>query len=411
MSNSGWHDLSLAIFALIIAIGIFMGQGLIIAFGVMGMVAGAISVFWNRIALEDVHYERHLPQRRAVIGEDLPMTVSLTNRKPVPLTRVRVDDELPEALRVTEGDVTHNVTTNLQRLRHSTSMSWYERISWSYTLQCKERGMYRIGPAQIESGDPFGFLHTRTTAPHQDSILVYPRIIPLDELGIPAARPLGEARGGIRMFQDLSRPMGLRDYQQGDSLKIVDWKATAKAQMLQVRTFEPSSTFTVILVVAVDTTSPHWASYAPEDLERVVTIAASMAAYAAERQYIIGLFSNDMPISPSMPMTVRPGRGPDQLAEILGALATTRFYAFGPMSSQLAEHGRRFPLGATVVVVTAFLPREFVDTLSVLKHHGHRIVVMYVGEQDCPDMPDGMLVYHLRDHLLELEEAREALAG
>ena len=232
---------------------------------------------------------------------------------------------------------------------------------------------------------------------------MYPRVVPLEELGIPAARPLGDVRGGVRIIQDLSRPSGLRDYQQGDPLKIVDWKATAKTQSLQVRTFEPSTSVNIILVVAVDTAEPYWAAYQPEVLERVITAAASAAAYAAEREYTMGLFSNDMPVMAERPMVVPPSRGRDQLGVILGALATTRAFALGPMASRLAQHSRRFPMGATLVVATAFVPPEFVDTLNDLKRRAYKIVVLYVGEGPCPEMAEGVLVHEVRDNLVRLE--------
>ena len=405
MHGRFWHEAWVFFFAFIVVAGVVAGHGLVIGFGVMGLLAGVISWAWNRVALDEVVYERQVAEHRVFIGEEIPITVALTNKKPMPLTWIRVDDEVPDALEVVEGDVSVNVRPNVQSLHHSTSMAWYERIRWNYRLRCTRRGLYRLGPAHVESGDPFGFLRSRKTHPRQDPVLVYPRIFPLDELGIPADRPLGEVRGGLPIFQDPSRPSGLREYQIGDPLKIVDWKSTAKMQALHVRTYEPSTTFTVILVVAIDTAKPYWGSYIPEDLERVVSAAASAAAYAAERHYTLGLFSNDVPGIPGQPMAVAPSRGRDQLSVILGALATTRPYAIGPMYEQLAQESRRFPMGATLVVSAAFIPPEFVQTLNDLKHRGYRMVVMYVGEGPCPALDPGILVYELREHFLQMEEA------
>ncbi len=410
-SGHYWHDFWVAFFVIVVAGGLFMGQGLVIGFGLMGLVAGAISWAWNRLALDDVTYERHLPLQRVFLGEEVSMTVALTNKKPVPLAWIRVDDELPDALMVVGGDVSANVRPKIQALRHQTSMAWYERIHWDYRLRCTQRGLYRIGPASIESGDPFGFLRSRRNTPHQDYLMVYPKVYALEELDIPPVRPLGDVKGGLQICPDPSRPSGHRDYERGDPLKTVDWKATARMQRLQVRTYEPSSMHTVILVVAVDTTTPFWGAYLPKDLELVITAAASVAAYAAERRYNVGLFSNDVPVMLGTPMTVPPSMGREQLSVILGALATIRPYALGPMSSHLARHYRRFPFGATVVVSTAFLPPEFVDTLRDLRQRGYKIVVVYVGDEDCPELAEGIIVYKLRDHLTRLEAEGEALAG
>ena len=380
---------------------------MVIAFGVMGLVSGAIAIVWSRLSLEDVTYERQLPEQHVFIGDVVRITLALTNKKPLPLPWVRVEDQFPEALEVIGGDVVENMYARVQWLRHSTSLAWYERVCWHYQIRCTRRGLYRIGPATIESGDPFGFMSNRISEPGRDSILVYPRVISLPELGVPAARPLGETRGGIRMFQDPSRPMGLREYQRGDPLNAVDWKATARLQRIQVRTFEPSSALTVIVVVAVDTTERYWTADRPDALERVVTAAASFASYAIEQDHVLGLFSNDMQSIGGRSMTVPSGRGREQLGHVMRALAIVRSLAVSPMASHLAEYSRAFPVGATIVVSTAFIAPGLVEALRDLKKKGYKIVVLYVGEGSCPDLGDGILVHELREHLENMEGALE----
>ena len=158
------------------------------------------------------------------------------------------------------------------------------------------------------------------------------------------------------------------------------------------------------MVVAVDTKEPYWESYAPEDLERVLIVATSVASHATELDYSIGLFTNDMPIPVNQPMIVPPGNGPDQLGRILEELATVREYAFGPMSERLGENVRHFPIGSTIAIVTAFISPSFVNSIVGLRRRGHKIVVLYVGKERCPDLEDGIVVHNLRDHLIELEE-------
>ena len=405
LSGHFWHDLWIAFFLFLIVVGLLASQALLIAFGVMGLLAGAVSAAWNKLALEDLFYERHLPRRRVFVGEEVPLTIVLTNRKPVPLAWVNIEDELPTALEVVEGDADVRPLARVQALRHSLSMAWYEKVRWEYRLKCTRRGLYRIGPARIESGDPFGFLHSQMVGPGEDSIIVYPRVFPLEELGMPAARPLGDVRQGTPIYPDPSRPSGIRDYQRGDPIKTVDWKATARAHRMQVRVFDPSSTATVVLAVAIDTVEPHWAAYVPRALERVVTTAASVATHAAEQHYALGLFSNDMPVPLGKSMAVPPSQNPDQLAEVLSAIATFRAFSVGPMYRHLAEHSKRFPHGSTIALITAFLPSKFVDTLGDLKYRGYKILVIYVGQEACPVLPEGVVVHDLSDHMARLEES------
>ncbi|HJO82358.1 MAG TPA: DUF58 domain-containing protein, partial [SAR202 cluster bacterium] len=296
MFDQFWHDIWIILFVLLIIIGVFAGQGLVIGLGAMGLVVAGISWVWNKLSLEEVAYTRKISQSRVFIGEDTTLAITVTNRKPLPLGRLEITDEVPEELLVADAEISPSANPRYNVMRHTTSLAWYERISWEYKVTANHRGFYRIGPARLESGDLFGFFNSEARASDNDYLLVYPQVVPLPELGIPAVRPLGETRGGIAIFQDPSRPAGIRDYQLGDPLKTVDWKLSARMQRLQVRTFEPSSSFTVVLVVVVETAERSWEGYSPTNLERVITTAASLASYVSEKQYSLGLFSNGAPI-------------------------------------------------------------------------------------------------------------------
>ena len=205
-SRFNWLALLVVAFTAIVVVGLFIAEGVVVAFGVMGLVASAISMGWNRVALEDLSYDMEVSHQRVEVGETVPITVSLVNRKPVPLVWVKVEDEFPNAVKVVGGDVIQNSNTKIQSLRHLTSMGWYERIRWDYEVKCTKRGLYRMGPATLESGDPFGFVRTQKIQHHRSNILVLPQIVPLTDLGLPAVRPLGEVRGGDRIYEDVTRP-------------------------------------------------------------------------------------------------------------------------------------------------------------------------------------------------------------
>lgn len=407
MLNQVWHDLWILLFVILIIIGVFTSQGLIIGFGSMGLLVAGISWMWNRLALEEVYYERQLSHQRVFIGEEIKISISLTNKKPIPLGRVSVEDEIPQSVEMPGADIVASPNPDTQTLRHSTSMAWYEKVSWEYSLTPSRRGFYRIGPARIESGDLFGFFKSEETVQDSDYLLVYPQTVTLPELGLPAVRPLGETKGGPRIYEDASRPQGLRDYQRGDPLNIIDWKATARFQELQVRTFEPSVNMNVTLAVAVDTTAHYWEGYSPAYLERIITTAASVARYASEMQYTLGMFSNGTPVLADRPMKIPPSRSPEQLTIILEALATIQPLAMGAMSSQLGENWRRFPMGSTIVLVTAYIPEELVEVVHTMRRNGHKIVVLNIGSEEPPYFEDNVIAYNLHEHFDALELAGE----
>ena len=403
MFSQFWQDFWVLLFAVLILVGVFAGKAPVLAFGVMGLSVSGIALMWNRIALERVAYERRFSRQRVFIDEEITITMTLANSKPVPLGRIKIEDEIPDGIEIEEADLVAG--PNVRTLRLHTSVAWYERIRWSYRVKARRRGIYYIGPARMESGDLFGFFASRRTASEQDYILVYPRVITLDALGLPASRPLGEVRGGMTIFPDPSRPAGVREYQRGDPQKLIDWKASAKAQRLQARTFDPSSSNTVVLVVVIETTERSWEGYSPTNLERVITAAASVAAYAAERRYSLGLFSNGAAILSDRPMKIGPSRSADQLTMILEALATIRPLGMGAMAPQLAEHARSLPMGATLVLVASLMPPDLADTVSTLRERGHGIVILNAGDGEFTGLPQEVPLHNVGGYLEGLEFA------
>ena len=87
-------------------------------------------------------------------------------------------------------------------------------------------------------------------------MIVYPKVVPLSDLGIPSFHALGDSRSYVPLHEDLSLPSTIREYRRGDPLNRVAWKESAKAQDLRVRTFDPSASVTVMLAVCVENHFP-----------------------------------------------------------------------------------------------------------------------------------------------------------
>lgn len=369
----------------------------------MGLLVAGISWLWNRLSLKEVEYERNVHQNRVFIGEETTLSISITNGKPIPLGRVEIIEQFPEEIQVADANISLSPNRRVHVIRLFTSMSWYERITWVYKIKSHQRGFFRLGPARIESGDLFGFFTSHMDVTHNDYLLVYPQIVPLPELGLPATRPLGDTKGGISIFDDPTRPQGIRDYQVNDPLKRVDWKISAKTNGLKVRTYDPSSSHVTILVVVVETTLRTWEGYNPVYLERVITASASIASYAFEMRYSLGLFSNGTPILADRPMKIPPARNNEQLSVILEALATIRPVPMGPMASQLNLHAKQFPIGATLAIVVALINSALMSSINDLTQQGYKLVVIFVGDEDRPELPNNVTVYEIGEYFRQLE--------
>ena len=398
-----WQEFWVLLFIALLATGLISGKGVLVAFGATGMLAMAVSWLWNSVALSEVTLERHLSQTHTFAGEEIRMVLSVTNGKPVPLGWLHIQDRLPLDVSVVDARSNVRQEGTYQVLEQSTAISWYEKVSWAYSIKSDRRGYYRFGPATLDSGDIFGFYRKRMVSERADRLIVYPKVVPLSDLGIPSFHALGDSRSYVPLHEDLSLPSTIREYRRGDPLNRVAWKESAKAQDLRVRTFDPSASVTVMLAVCVETTSRRWEGFIPELLERTVTASASIAAYAFERRHAVGLISNGSIIESTRSMRLDPSRSPSQLSQIMEALATIQPVLLRPMARFLEEEARSFPNGSTVVVAAAFMPPELVDSIRSMRRTGHPVLVVYAGDEQPPELPEDVVVHNVGAYLGRME--------
>tara|TARA_B100000959_G_scaffold48613_2_gene49949 strand:+ start:13248 stop:14483 length:1236 start_codon:yes stop_codon:yes gene_type:complete len=407
MVKKFWNDCWVLIIIALVIIGLFSGQGLILGLSVMSLVVVFVAWLWNKVSLENVEYIRVIPQKRVFIGETVPFSVELHNKKPIPLPRIDTVDDIPSALNLNGPDIRPSSTVDAVSMTHSASISAYQRTAWEYSVQAKKRGFHRLGSVNIYGGDIFGLFDSKKTIATRDYILVYPQILKLPDLGMPESRPLGEKITNLTIYQDISWNRGIRTYEKGDSLNTVDWKYTAKKSELMVKTFESTSKSDVILAVSVETSSKVWEGYSPVNLERVVAASASIANYCSEEGFNLGFFSNGTPVLSDLPMRIPASQSEDQLKVILETLATIGPISSGPMSENLNKWYRNFPFGSTVVVVTSFITDQLLASLRNISKFGCRVVLINVANEPSYSAADNILIYELGTHFSEMESKGE----
>ena len=208
-----------------------------------------LTKFWNHFAFRDVTHSRSLSRHRAFIGDTLDYTISLTNEKIVPLIWVDIQDSFPAELELLGASLRGTGTELTKEHRITSSLLPYQRVSWKYSLRCDHRGYHRIGPARLRSGDIFGFTAAEVHLTQVEHLLVYPRLVELEQLVWPSEHPLGESKGHLPIYQDSSRFIGLRDYDPSDPMKHIDWKATARRSTIQTKKYEPVVALKVLIAL------------------------------------------------------------------------------------------------------------------------------------------------------------------
>jgi uncharacterized protein (DUF58 family) len=323
---------------------------------------------WARRSLASLAITRSHDQR-VFLGESLTVEVEVQNRGWLPVLWLHLSDTIPAGL----GAGT--------TFRHILSLLPHERLELSYTLNSRRRGYYPFGPLVSRGGDLLGTKTYENRYEKDDFVIVYPRIVTLQELGFPSQSPSGNLPSRERLFEDPSRIRGVRDYQPGDSLKRMDWKTSARVGRLQVRRFEPAIALeTAIFLNLSREDYPPTQRFVATELG--IVVAASLAVHVVEKRQAVGLFSNgqdplaeEMQTMPSVPLR----KGREHLMRLLDLLARIELPPENGVAPFLTTLGRRslgLPWGSTVVVITALEAEGLLDTLLALRRRGMVVILV-----------------------------------
>ena len=400
---------SISIFSLLIVCGFALSEGGLVGLGVMGNLMIGIAWAWNRLSLEDVKYSRVISSNRTFAGESLQLRISISNDKPLPLSRVKVMDYIPADAWVHGAITAATANPDSMKLVHSCAIGWYETVEWNYEVLFPHRGHYPVGPIELQSGDLFGLFKSEALEQLVTHVWVYPNKapIPAGMINLSPKKPIGELRTRSWIFHDSTRFAGIRDYRFGDSVRHVDWKATARGQTLKVREFESEAQHSVILALNLDTLGLGWRGYSSVHLENVVSVAASLAETGLDLGYSVGLITNGTSVVEERPMSVPASRNPKQGTRIYDVLAMVGRYLAGSIESVIAKEKARFPYGSTLVLVTADYS-ESLNTMmqSLMKLH-YSPVVVYVGDSEHTMPASSVPFYDVRQELDLWNEAKK----
>ncbi len=402
---------------LIIA-SILLHQPLFLVGGIILLMVLAITDIWARYCLQDVTYQRHLSEQRVLFGEEIVLAISIENTKLLPLPWLELEETFPLTLTIKGHQPQRRLYNNLVTLECLFSLRWYDRVTRRYTIQGHKRGIHKIGPATLYSGDIFGFLRRAAQVSHLDYILVYPLVVPLSSFHLPTRHPFGDHRAPRRVLEDPMRVIGMRDYAYSDSLRRVDWKATARTMQLQSKIYEATTTYTLsIFLNAATHLDTHYGVH-PGLLELSICAAASVSDWAFDQGYAVGLYANTIMHIPDeevhagmleeqniqavvteqlkrrrirLPASNRQ----EQRKRIMDALARIQDYLGTNIEEVLLGERAHLVVGSTIIVITSTISEALTDVLIHLRRSGNAVTILFVGNNPPPTKLAGITIYHL----------------
>lgn len=194
---------------------------------------------------------------------------------------------------------------------------------WRAEVECRRRGVFRLGPHVLHLQDPLGLFDLQVDFPHHDVVLIYPRVVELPRLALPHGNTQGSDRRR-RPLRGVQPAATVTEYRPGDSLRHVHWRTSAHRGRLMVKELEtePSGDVWVVLDLYG---GAHSGSGPSSTLETSIILAASLAAelLSGREQRAVGLLAaGRAPASgQTQPWLIPPLPGQAQLWQMMAALA------------------------------------------------------------------------------------------
>lgn len=384
-------DLAAIVLTIIAVIGLWDGRPLTTFICAMILLVALVSRVWARICLNDIHYRPAPSSRRLVQGDRFELSLQVENRKPIPLPWLQIREIIPSGLSLSDRNTSDTLRTFNGGIEviETIGLGGYERANLTVDLTATRRGHYTFGPAHIRSGDIFGFYRSDRRLPlGRTDMIVFPKTIALPVLAVPAQRPFGDTTIRHPYSEDMTRPSGLREFRPGDGARKVDWKASAKRRELFVRTYDPSVSHCVVIIVDCITNSDTYWRTDTEALENSIGTAATIVTRCLKQRYRLGFVCNGTPMSGETPPVMAPSSHKGRLFEVMSCLAAAGAITTRSVETLIERHGpSALPEDASIVYIGSARLDSTADFLRRKREQGHPVQVLYTGQSEPPRIP------------------------
>jgi uncharacterized protein (DUF58 family) len=190
---------------------------------------------WVRLANRPFRIRRGWGDREHLEGDDVPVVVELDasgSVQPAAATLVERVGRLGEQRQALR--------------RHG------RRLSVRYVLARLPRGRYAFEDVRVEIADPFGLESVAVALPAPGALLVYPRLVRLERLFSETGAHAHDGRRLLLRRHSGFELHGVREYEQGESLRRVHWRSTARRGQLMVKELEDAPRDEIAVLLDAD---------------------------------------------------------------------------------------------------------------------------------------------------------------
>ncbi len=311
------------------ALGVGLGERALLSIGIAVLVLPLFAALATGRARYRIRCLRKITPTRVPAGQHATVSLRLENISRLPTGLLLAEDTVPYPLGTRPRFV-------LERIEQGGAREL------SYPIQSSSRGRFTVGPLRVRVADAFGLVELGHSFAEHSVLVVTPAITALPRTALAGSwhgEGSGRTRTAATAGEDDVVPRGYRD---GDELRKVHWRSTARHGELMVRREEQRWRNRAVLLL--DTRASAHAGTGPgSSFEFAVSAVASIGVHLTQAGLDGHLITDRGTAS-------APGRFEDILLDSLAVIKTSR-------GTELTHgmDGMHGPAGGLLVVVAGRL--------------------------------------------------------
>lgn len=268
--------------------------------------------YWRKNLSADITFSKST----AVEGEEVNLLETVVNKKLLPLPLLKVKFMTSKYLEFQDG-TNSSITDNYYR-NDLLPIMMYQKLTRTLPFVCSHRGYYSITALELVCSDIFISFEGVLTKKMEATLYVFPKPVDTNKLTPPFRKMLGTLLTKRYLNEDPFEFRSIREYQSYDTLKSINWKASAKtgSYMVNVKDYTASQEVKILLNVEQESVWRY------EDLEEEsIRLTASLAAAFMEQGIPVSVATNGRDIITKDAITLPAGSGSSHLNSLYEALS------------------------------------------------------------------------------------------
>src|SRR5215475_2623974 len=333
--------------------GYLLGERGLLCVGLALVALPLLSVSAARRGQYRLSSGRFISPPRVPAGHTARVTLRVQNISRRPTGLMLAEDSVPYALGARPRYVLDKIERNGIR-------------ELTYPLRSDVRGKFEIGPLQLRVADAFGLVELGRALSGRTTFVVTPRVVPLSRAVISRSWA-GEGDGKSRLASTAGEDDVIpRAYRDGDELRRVHWRSTARYGELMVRREEQRWQDRAVVILD-SRRSAHIGTGPSSSFEYAVSAAASIGVHLARAGLDGHLLTDAGPLAGSAMFE-------DVLLDALSVITTSRNHDFARTTAALSTIE-----GGLLVLVAGRLSADAAREIATARRHGRQGIALLLA--------------------------------